>query len=381
MQRIDTLHQPIEEITLSLYNVEAVRKFSFGTWTSRQHVFLSLSAGGEKGWGENILAVNQPDLPLETWGNLLQTLKNLTPGQALRQVRSQRELWPDRVTEIAEMALFDLAGKLLNVPAVELLGLTGREPVHGVYVILSDDLDFVEAQTQHALASSTAQYIKVKLFGDLALDCAVIQSVRKHAPRPQTYLIGDVNGGYRMHEESTPLEDIAQSMNALYTAGLDACEDPAYCSNEEWVALQTACQPLSLIPDYPMRPATRAMESLLPGMGNLYNIHPGCTGSIIDAVALAHHVGETLDAKVMIGDDSLIGPGCTIWQQIAIGLQAVWVEAVEKEGDSDFYKASVEALATDSRNNPIQQRNLSPGFGIQLGENKLYASAKETLTL
>ena len=39
----------------------------------------------------------------------------------------------------------------------------------------------------------------------------------------------------------------------------------------------------------------------------------------------------------MIGDDSLVGPGCTIWQPSwQLDLSAQWVEATKKE-DSDFY--------------------------------------------
>ena len=32
----------------------------------------------------------------------------------------------------------------------------------------------------------------------------------------------------------------------------------------------------------------------------------------------------------MIGDSSLIGAACTFWQQLAIGNEASWVEAMEK---------------------------------------------------
>lgn len=54
----------ITEATLYLHQVHATRKFSFGTWTSRQHVFVSIKAGTETGYGENIVSVNQPDVSL-----------------------------------------------------------------------------------------------------------------------------------------------------------------------------------------------------------------------------------------------------------------------------------------------------------------------------
>ena len=77
----------------------------------------------------------------------------------------------------------------------------------------------------------------------------------------------------------------------------------------------------------------------------------------------------------MIGDDSLVGPGCTIWQQMAIGLSARWVEATEKEEDSVFYYKCVEQIPTDSHTNPIEFQMDCYGFGIQLDEKKLALAA------
>ena len=72
----------------------------------------------------------------------------------------------------------------------------------------------------------------------------------------------------------------------------------------------------------------------------------------------------------MIGDDSLVGPAATVWQQLAIGLGAVWVEAVEKERDSDFYYRAVLELATESQRFPISYKEKA-GFGIEINESIL----------
>ena len=111
---------------------------------------------------------------------------------------------------------------------------------------------------------------------------------------------------------------------------------------------------------------------MLPGMGGIYNIHPDSSGSIIDAVTLAKRIYE-IGARLMIGDDSLIGPAATVWQQIAIGLGAEWVEATEKEKESRFYYDAVEDIPTDSRSNPISVKPCY-GFGIYLDEKKLFNS-------
>lgn len=363
---------PVESIRLYLIQVEAVKKFSFGTWTSRQHVFFEFCAGGHSGWAENILSTNRPDADTHLWEQKLQALIGLPVAKALDWTHSQVGQWDSRLSEAAEAALIDLGGKLTDQNALELLGLPGRAPIYGVHVILSDDIAFVRSQARWALENNRSRYIKVKLFGDPALDVAVIRAVREECPREKTFLIGDVNCGYQTDESAPGNAKLLENLHALYAAGLDACEDPAGMQAETWVQIQKQAGGLSLIPDVPMRPAAEAARSLLPGMGGIYNIHPGCTASILDALVLARRIQQT-GAKLMIGDDSLIGPGCTIWQQLAAGLCADWVEATEKAGESDFYLQAVRQSAT-AQTNPIAIRML-PGFGLQLDAERIAASA------
>lgn len=365
---------PITRIALYKYDIFATKKFSFGTWTSRQHVFFCIEAGGQTGWAENILAVNRPDAVPDEWAACLAELKGRSVTDALAFLREKICLWEDRLTEAAEAALVDLAGKLTGRSARQLLGLGGSGPVWGAYVILSDDAAFVREKARWALEHRRSRYIKVKLFGKPELDREVIRAVREICPRPDTFLLGDVNCGYRNEGEERPVEEIAASLRALYDEGLDACEDPAFLAAEEWVQLQRAVGQLALIPDYPLRPACRSIHRIREEMGGYYNIHPGCTGSILDAAALAGRVRQ-LGAGLMIGDDSLVGPGCAIWQQLAAWLEADWVEATEKEGESDFYFRAVRSLPTDSRQNPIPVQPETAGFGLVLDESALREQA------
>ena len=86
----------------------------------------------------------------------------------------------------------------------------------------------IEDKVKYAISCGKTRFIKVKLFGDENLDCQVIGMVRKYLSREETYLIGDVNCGYRPEGTEKSLEDITVSMKHLYEAGLDACEDPAF---------------------------------------------------------------------------------------------------------------------------------------------------------
>lgn len=378
---MDTIRQAtatIESIHLYLVGVNAVRNFSFGTWTSRQHIFICFESSSHQGWGENIISVNQPEVSLGSWVDVLKQLKGRTIADAFSLTRKRLGIWRDRLTEAIEMALCDLAGKCLDVGALTLLGLEGKAAVNGASVILSDTLEVVEEKTKDAVAANLAQVIKVKLFGDEELDCSIIEKVRTYAPRASTYLLGDVNCGYSRQEFDTPFEEIVASMRHLYDVGLDACEDPASLTIEGWIELQHRCQPLALIPDYPLRPSRLARKTVQPGMGTYYNIHPGSAASVVDAITLARTM-KAFGARLMIGDDSLIGPGCTIWQQIAIGLGADWVEAVEKNGDSDAYRTAIVAISTNSTKNPITMNHEIAGFGLILDLDVVERFADRTI--
>lgn len=374
MKSYKNVNAVITEAKLYLYQIHATKKFSFGTWTSRQHIIVAIKAGDKTGYGENIISVNRPDISLDTWSGWLQELVGKPVGEAIDYLRDHRDSWEDRMTEMTEMCLVDLWGKLVKENALDLLELPGTNPVYGVYVILSDDLNFVDEKVHYAISCGKTKYIKVKLFGKGDLDCEVIKTVRKYLSREETYLIGDVNCGYRPEGTEKDLDEIITSMRRLYEAGLDACEDPAFLDLDEWVKLQSSVHPLSLIPDYPMRPSRKARETIVSGMGDIYNIHPGCSASIIDAISLAERI-RVLGSSLFIGDDSLVGPGCTIWQQLAIGLSCERVEATEKELESDFYYDAVIKIPTDSSKNPIAPDRSGHGFGIYLDEEKLLKAA------
>ena len=376
LSRLYAVEGKIDSVRLYLKNIFAEKHFSFGTWTSRQHVIISVSACGKTGFAESILSINTPDKSLVPWQEALSCLKGADVGEALKRVRTQQGSWQEQLVEMTEMALLDLGGKLVGKSANSLLGLTQNHPVCGVHVILSDDLEEVEESARWAKENGKDRFIKVKLFGKSGLDCDVIRTVRSICPPGKTYLIGDVNCGYRTEKENVPLPEIARKLHSLYEAGLNACEDPAFLERQEWIRLQEECAPLEIIPDYPMRPSRRSIREICAGMGRIYNIHPDSAGSIVDAVVLAGRIRE-LGAGLMIGDDSLVGPSASIWQQLACGLGARWVEATEKRKESDFYYRCVNSLATDSSKNPIPV-TLRDGFGIDLDEEKLAAEADRT---
>lgn len=371
--------QIIDTVRIYKINVFVEQNFSFGTWHSRQHIFLKLGSNGKTGWGECILSTNKPEMNLFDAASCFEQLRGKTVSEAFKLVRSVFGAWKYAFTEMSELTLIDLCGKLTGRSAVELLVLDGRKPVPGVYVILSKNPDDVREKTAAAINSHREKYIKIKLFGDTETDRAVVSAVRSLALRERCFLIGDVNCGYSDALDFS-LEKLGIQLIMLQTAGLDACEDPAEMSFCDWVALQKFVNPLPLISDYTMRPARKALSTMLPGMSKIYNIHPDTMGSIFDAVALAEKI-KADGASLMIGDDSLIGPGCTAWQQLAIGLGADWVEATEKDNESDLYREALRDTAIIYKDNAYNLIRGKHGFGVEMDERVLSKYAAQILDL
>lgn len=132
---------------------------------------------------------------------------------------------------------------------------------------------------------------------------------------------------------------------------------------------------LDLIPDKPMRPSWKGMEVARAGMGRIFNLHPSTMGSFKKTAILAKKIKD-FRGKIMIGDDSLVGPACSAWQQIAIGMGATWVEAIEKKEDSKTYIDCIIKSATKKQINGFYSLDPAPGFGLVLDENQLKSACE-----
>lgn len=356
----------IDGIELYLFNIEKPLHFSFGTWHNRQHVFIRITSGDFCGWSEHNAGNNNLDFDLEKYADEFKSLKGMELHKALETVQSKYGDWGWGKLEVLELALYDLIGKVENKPAVEMLGLKSREPIPGLFCVLEEDPSKAEEQAKVSLEHNFKTHIKVKIFGKSELDQQLVSEVRR-VMGPETYIVADVNKGYK---EWKTIDELTQSMLALEKVGLNACEDPAHLEIPQWVELQNNLPEMAIIPDYIMRPSWETLETAVKGMGDIYNLHPHCMGSIHLTADLAYKI-KHWDAKLMIGDASLIGPACTQWQQIAIGLGADWVEALEKPDQSGKYLKCVESLATYQNEEGKIAMKLLPGFGINLHLKKV----------
>ena len=368
----------IEDIELYLINVDVQRHFSFGNWNSRQHLMLRVKAGEFDGWGETILATNNPGVKLEKYAEDMKKAIGKNPSQVLDEMGTDRKYLSWHPFEALNMALWDIKGKCEKKPSVELLGLSKKDPVNGMFCILENDPAKVSKQADIAKKEKLVNYIKLKVFGDIELDCKLVSTLRK-SMGSDCFIVADANQGYK---NFTDLQDLADTLKRLADAGLNALEDPANLSDEDLIALQKKCRPfgLSLIPDVNLRPSWRALAESPRGMGDFYNLHPGCMVDLSDMAKLAKKI-NSWNTRIMIGDDSLIGAGCTIYQQIAIACGASWVEALEKPQESTVFTDCVIEKATYRQPNGLYAvKSGISGWGIKVDQNKLKAKATRWLS-
>ena len=362
--------------------VNAERRFSYAVQKNRWHLFIRFSSRGQSGWSEMNIGSGAAELPFQKRTSRLQwfrQLLGLTPVEAIEYLHAGQDTKGHGELEAAEMAVLDLGGRLLGMPAAQILTLTQTAPVPGLFCILSDDPEKVRSEARRSLDQNLRTHLKVKLYGKTETDCVVVKAARE-VMGAKAYIGGDVNMGYRHRPSDTPVDDIVAAMIALQAAGLDACEDPANMSKSQWSEVQRRVGDLSLIPDEPMRPAWQSKIDLDPAMGRIYNMHPACMGSLIETVELGRAI-QHADKKLMIGDSSLVGPACPAWQQMAIGLGADWVEALEKPQENDvFQRCVLRNPVGRSPDGRFEVKEWLPGFGVEMDLKKLKKLSSDVLT-
>ena len=363
----DSFH--IDKIELFRYDVTTVRHFSFGSWDNRQHLFLKISSGKYEGWSEVLAATNTPEFnPLE-WGAYLNEFKELEINEAynlLKKNQVKGSKLTNKQMELLEMGLLDLIGRIKGKPVTELLGLNMHKAVPGLFCVLDDSVNGVRKSVNNAINQGFKSHFKIKMFGKKDLDLTLLQTIKGILDK-KSVVIADANGGYKNMKNT---DEMASILNEFKQNGLYGIEDPAKMNMEQWKELQLKVGDLNLIPDEPMRPSWEGYEKVNKKMGRIFNLHPCAMGSIIYMGKTAQKI-KKFGGKVMIGDASFVGPGCSQWRQIAIGAGAEWVEAIDKNGDSDKFLSCVISEPTFRDKKGRFSMIRKSGFGIEIDSEKL----------
>lgn len=183
-----------------------------GPSDSRHNLLLELRQGDHLAWGEAA--------PLErnaqSFGSASRAIAKMSQGlgdpRCFADAAAGTAIPGQPAAEAAvDMALRDLAGKRLDVPLYEMLGLDPRKTPLTTYTI---GLDTPEAMVRKAREAAEFQILKIKLGGDQ--DRAVMEALRDVTDQR---LVVDANGGWTFDEAR-------QNLEWLTKVGVEAVEQP-----------------------------------------------------------------------------------------------------------------------------------------------------------
>ncbi len=156
---------------------------------------------GVVGWGEGVEAT---DLTGETQASIRAAIDFIGPQILGADPMRRSSLWADMnkmmfandtAVGAIDIALHDIAGKVLDVPIAELLGGIARQSVPALTMVGSGvpDDDIAAARTKY---DAGFRWFKVKLgIGEIADELQTVRGVRAELP-PDAIVCGDANQGW-----------------------------------------------------------------------------------------------------------------------------------------------------------------------------------------
>ena len=231
---------------------------------------VRLGSENVHGWGESL---THPDEKAQA------LLAELIGQDATRLDGLLRGPWQDLQPWIREpfsMALYDLVCRVRNIPLTALI--SGRRRAS---VPLMPCLFPCSAAEAGQLAEKWTQmgfkHLKTKIIGQRKQDVAIVRSIRR-ALGKDCHLQADANPGYK----SLPLAK--DTLDELYTSGLDCIEDPLAGSLEEIAQLRRQVK-IPIMLDGPARSLPDIAEIDRPRAAAVVNLHPCQQGTVSELIA------------------------------------------------------------------------------------------------
>ncbi len=251
-----------------------------GTTTTTENVVVELGYDGETGYG----AAG----PARHYGETAATVEALLPEllaavEAVGDPHARREIH-DRMLEMArdnpaaraavDIALWDLAGKLLDAPVYRLLGLPTGDCPPTSFTIGIDETETMRRRARTAVDDGYP-VLKIKLGTDR--DREIVEAVREAAP--EATLRVDAN------EAWTPKEAV-RNCEALADYDVEFVEQPVPAENPEGLRYVYERSPLPIAADESL--LTAGDVPAVASRCDIANLKLMKTGGITPAVELIH---------------------------------------------------------------------------------------------
>ena len=290
----------IEEIILREIRLPLVEPFqiSSGTMTERQIFLLQIiDSEGRLGWGECV-GGDAPYYSPETIDTCWLMIRSAVAPRVLgREFAHPREVHPaleenfrghNMAKAAVEMAMWELAAQIEQVPLATLLGGTRTKIGTGVSLGIQSD---PETLVRKAAQSLEQGYQKIKMKVKPGKDIAYVRAVRE-ALGPDAPLMVDANNAYTLEDMDT--------LKQLDAFNLVMIEQPlAWDDVVRHATLQAQFKtPICL--DESITSIEKAEDMIQLGSGKIINIKPGRLGGFTPSIAI-HDLCQKNDIPVWCG--------------------------------------------------------------------------------
>ena len=299
----------IDRIVLDHCRVPARMHFSYGSKTTQDFGVVQVFAGGHVGFGE---CMGAP-------GDHVARLASAMMGRDARLldglVDDAGRGWDfalNHAREMLSMALHDLVARACGVPLHMLLGGARRRRIPLMPCVFPEDAEDAKRIAGGFLDQGFKQ-LKVKIFGELDGDCAIIRAIRE--VMPEGCLQADANLGYKGMKAGR------RAMERLAEAGLTIAEDPFKGTFREYAAVTGEMRAPRHMLDAPTRGWDGIQQTCAHRAAHIINLHPNCQGTFSEIIARAG-AATAAGIPVFVGGTGYLGIGTWAYAHVAsvIGL-------------------------------------------------------------
>jgi L-alanine-DL-glutamate epimerase-like enolase superfamily enzyme len=210
-----------------------------------------------------------------------------------------------------EMALFDIAGKVLNTPVYNLLGGKARDSIHLSRSVSMDEPDAMAERASGYVADGFT-CVKVKIGVDPAVDARAVSAIRE-AIGPDRTLRVDANMGWRT------AKDAIRAIKALEPYNLHSVEQPIRPGDLDALRLIRESVDVPIMVDESVWGPKDAYEVLRANAADMINVYVAESGGLTNA-SLIFRMAETVGVPCLIGAMPELGIGTAAAVHLGIAM-------------------------------------------------------------
>ncbi len=252
-----------------------------------ENLLVRVEDGGRYGLGEAAPSEYFGETPamVESAIERISDRISVNPTEIQSIVRELDEQIPEsRAAKSAVlMAVYDLLGKIMNVPLFKILGLNPMATPMTSYTLGIDDPYLMK---EKALEASDSPILKVKLGTDSDMD--IIHAIREVTNRP---IRVDVNGGWTVTEAISKIDRLSD-------LGIELVEQPIYAGDMEGYAILHGKSRVPVFVDESVLVSTDIPK--LAGKVDGINIKLVKCGGIWEALRMIH-TARACGLRIMLG--------------------------------------------------------------------------------